>query len=514
MNLALFSKNKFKIAAILLLIIYIAASGSFLLKYPVVNVDEASISSVAWNYHQEGNFASAITEGVFGQNADFHHLTQRLLLIPMRFFGMGLFSIRILSLIFGIILLFLTYFLAKELYDKRTGFLTAAILALTQMFIFVSHEARPDIYAVAFFYAAIYFFIKGRKNTRYSPILMLSCGLAASLIISLHANGLIVILSVAGLFIFEFKHLFFKKTAFWYYVAGLGLGVIYYSLDNIYPNPRNYFEIARYFAMVDHRLPILNPFSAIRLEVQRYTTYFTGVRIIESVLFSASLLFALLRRKKSDWIILYLIISLVLGFTLLVSNKLSYYLIYLYPLLAILLARMLNDLIFQDGNRNKLKVMAGIALSVFIATYFSYNFLYIFQGYKNYDYYGSISKIQQKIPSKAKILALPNYWIGLNKNPFVSSYVLTWMNYFYNRSLTDSLSRIKPDYIIVDESQKSYLVDKNYFPKKGSINIHTPLYNLPKKEFCDLLAKRAKLIYKFNDRYAGEIDIYRFDWKN
>lgn len=116
------------------------------------------------------------------------------------FFGFSEISVRLPSVIFGVGTVVLTYFLGKNLFNKKIGIIASLLLAVSPLHVYYSQEAR--MYSLATFSVALfsYFFIgllNGKKWAfvcySLSGILVLYSDYVAYLIFPAHFLFLVVI---------------------------------------------------------------------------------------------------------------------------------------------------------------------------------------------------------------------------------------------------------------------------------------------------------------------------------
>lgn len=83
-------------------------------------------------------------------------------------FSFGEFIIRLPSVIFGLLTVFLTYLIGKKLYSKNIGLIAAIFLSLAPLHIYYSQEAR--MYSLAAFAVALsnYFFLTLIRNEKFA----------------------------------------------------------------------------------------------------------------------------------------------------------------------------------------------------------------------------------------------------------------------------------------------------------------------------------------------------------
>ncbi len=93
-------------------------------------------------------------------------------------FGFSELSVRLPSLIFGVLTIFITFLIGKELLGKKTGLLAALLLTVAPLHIYYSQEARMYSFAAFTATLATLFLIKFLKGKRWSRIgYLLSVGL-------------------------------------------------------------------------------------------------------------------------------------------------------------------------------------------------------------------------------------------------------------------------------------------------------------------------------------------------
>ena len=75
-------------------------------------------------------------------------------------FGTSEIALRIPSIIFGIITVYIIYLIGKKLFDKKVGLLSSLLLATSGLHIYYSQEARMYSLATMLVSASIYFFLE------------------------------------------------------------------------------------------------------------------------------------------------------------------------------------------------------------------------------------------------------------------------------------------------------------------------------------------------------------------
>ena len=92
-------------------------------------------------------------------------------------FGFSEFAARFWSAILGIIGVVVVYFFGREVFDRLAGFTAALILASTPHWVLQSRNGTLDIMAASFVILTLYFFWKARKEPRFWKISGIFLGL-------------------------------------------------------------------------------------------------------------------------------------------------------------------------------------------------------------------------------------------------------------------------------------------------------------------------------------------------
>ncbi|HEX9757372.1 MAG TPA: glycosyltransferase family 39 protein [Nitrospiria bacterium] len=113
--------------------------------------------------------------------APFHHY---LLSIPIGIFGIDYFSMRLNSILFGLLTIFIIYLLGKEISNPQIAILAALILSVSSLFSQFSLSGRMYITYAAFYTLSMYFFymgfIKGRVVSKWLAIFFMAATMLSS----------------------------------------------------------------------------------------------------------------------------------------------------------------------------------------------------------------------------------------------------------------------------------------------------------------------------------------------
>lgn len=100
----------------------------------------------------------------------------------MYIFGVSLLVIRLVSLLLTIATIMLTYFLAKELYDRETGFLAALVLLSFRHILYVGVAANPEMWVTFFFALALLLTLRLLRTPTYQLSLATGISIGAGLL--------------------------------------------------------------------------------------------------------------------------------------------------------------------------------------------------------------------------------------------------------------------------------------------------------------------------------------------
>lgn len=109
----------------------------------------------------------------------------------IRIFGTSEFSLRLPSVIAGVISVFLTYRIGDELFGRRTGLISSFILAISPLHIFYSQEARHYGFSVFFTLLSVVYFLKLLKNG-YGKITYICYVAATAALLYTHIFGVFI----------------------------------------------------------------------------------------------------------------------------------------------------------------------------------------------------------------------------------------------------------------------------------------------------------------------------------
>ena len=127
----------------------------------------------------------------------------------IKLFSPTLFNLRLLSLIFGVLSIFLLYKVGVDLLNRAVGLISSIILSLSVFHVYFSQEVRSYSFVVALILLSFFLFIRLVKQPK--PILVVLSIFANVLLVYTHFLGWFIVLSQTVFYIFRFP---FDKKRF------------------------------------------------------------------------------------------------------------------------------------------------------------------------------------------------------------------------------------------------------------------------------------------------------------
>lgn len=130
-----------------------------------------------------------------------------------KFFGDSIVTARLLSVISGLLAIYIIYILLNEFKLKKEGLIASFLLSVNFFHIYYSQEARPYSLLVLFTLLSFLYFIKTLKKQSWKNFLLY--GLFSGLMINFHLFGVTIIFSqglVVAFYLFTNKELLNKRN--------------------------------------------------------------------------------------------------------------------------------------------------------------------------------------------------------------------------------------------------------------------------------------------------------------
>ena len=477
-----------------------------LTRFPPIFIDESWYSNVVWNWLTTGENADTLHSGM-PVTLRWPYLGNLPLLLSFALFDLGFFQARLVSWLFGVLLLLLTFIAGRQSFIALTGGLAALLLALSPVYAQASHYARPDIFLAA---TGMLSFILVNHSIKYDRIWVhFIAGLIIGVSIDIHQNALLYAMGLSAIYLYTYRKSVLRQTATWMFVAGGLVGVSYYLIVSILPNLGDTLNFYRFSFVNSHPIPVmsLNPIVLLESALDEIGRYKFLDNSLDFVLIGASIVYLLIRRQKADMVYLVFVGTVFSSFVLLAGNKHDIYAILLYPYFIIMVAEVFINFIrsTRDNILGYAFVLTVLALTIFSS---AYHLARSAQSSRGYNYEAITDQIKQVIPKDARVVALPEWWLGMHDYDYKSILGLSFYNLSNGYNLVEGLEAIHPDILIVEDDLRGLLVDQGYFIANSGFD----LYKMPRTEFQDFLSARGEMILDFRDDWHGRFQIYSINW--
>lgn len=379
-------------------IIYTAIQLFFLTKYPIITSDEIVYTEPSWNFLHTGRFASYLYPNLGGDyelSSVIQHGTIPLFCHAFFFKLLGLnpWSLRMTPFLSGLLLLVLIYKICERLLPqggKTTAFpfYITAMLALSHVFVFASHSARPDGMVALFVAGSLYALL------RESPLI---AGLIAGMAMEVHVAGIIAPVALLGLAVGVRA----KLKDYAPILLGVILGWGAWFVSHVAIDPDLFFRQMQSFGI------LASPGVA---EWHRWVDFFWVGAYHRNMIFLVLLIWTMTQAFRVERYrpILGIIIGCMAGF-LVVPSKNPQYIIFVFPYFLLLFGAFVQHVWNSEKPiKWRLAVFMTAALPLFMLAENVEMFKFWRCSYTKF-----IEKVKSVVPRGSTVLASNAYWPGL-----------------------------------------------------------------------------------------------------
>lgn len=349
-------------AALLYLTLILATSVLTITAYPLMHIsDEGWTANVGQTFVAEGVVHSRIHQGIFGVPQRFVPLGN---VLPGYWFeaaGSGLFQARLISFFGGLLLLALTFTIARQMgFGDDASLLAVCALASSYPFWLTSHFFRLDVYLALVGMTALYCYGRSHRGSAWAFI----AGLLLSLGVELHQNALVLCTAAGGLMIFgviarsiRLRHLSLKPPEVYFVIGGVCGAGLFLAL-HVLPDPELFMRQFRNGGSWRAELTSASLGGIFRVLVEMVSKFWQASPL-GLIVCGTALISATFNPKARLGLTLSALILLALNFLL--PSYLEYYAILIMPLLALLVGMELRRH-FGDNYALSLVVCAAMVL--------------------------------------------------------------------------------------------------------------------------------------------------------
>ncbi|HEV2802712.1 MAG TPA: glycosyltransferase family 39 protein [Pyrinomonadaceae bacterium] len=293
-----------------------------------------------------------------------------------RLFGVTEFWSRAASAFSGIGLVLLTYLLGRRLYDARTGLLSALLLLTTYHFVSFSRFGTTDVMLTCFTYLALYAFVRLRTGGR--ALWWYAVWLASALaLMTKGAGGLLAPAAIIFALLFDARRADVLSTRhFWFALLAAALCVAPWHVL-MYARHGEAFvsEYVGYHVLARIRTPLEGHAPGYLFYVLKIIDGFFPWSLLTPFAVVSSVRENLRGDARSR--LLLIVAALVFMTYTLVQSKLVWYIVPIYPALALLVAAFVLKLYRAAVRRPKLKFAAGLLVALLLVAGGVYTFLLV-----------------------------------------------------------------------------------------------------------------------------------------
>ena len=312
-----------------------------LLQTPPPFVDEGIYGGWAWAWLHTGHPFGMPATDAFERHDYYPWTAVAFYALSMAVFGAHLVALRIVSLLFGLLLLGVIYVLGARLIGLRGGLFATGILAFTPSFVYSGHLARVDIMAATCGFGAIALYLSAPQARRIPPAVL--AGLLIDGALSMHPNAVIYAPVIFALYLLDYGRGVLRRPGLWGFVAGLGAGGLGFLASQILPWADPAAVLARLGTGAGRTPPMFRLDPAVWLE----SLTGTGVLLVVGLTFWLFLLVAAVvvlarTRTRAARRLLVILGGLLLQSVLVFSIHPIHYAILVVPAAALVIAAFLD----------------------------------------------------------------------------------------------------------------------------------------------------------------------------
>lgn len=479
-----------------------------LMRYPFPFPDEATLTSRAWNYLSTRHAFGVLDEGIV-EAYDHYWIVYQWLITFLHSFvlrflpGPSLAALRGFSLIMGILLLGVSYILARSLCGKNVAYISVLLLASSRAFYHSAHQVRYDILAALLAYSSLTLVV---LDTRKRFWVGLAAGMVTGLAVETHLNALIFPPVIGIVYLISSGRSFYKNPSVWGYALGGCVGLIYYLGLHYFPDPQTAVSINA-LAFGSSKQPPLFSFDGGKI----LFGFLDGFKLLlvasGSMVFLAPLAIRPLLnlRSREGYILLGGNAVLFVTSGLIMPSKMGHYSIYLAPAFLILVAYYLK-IFFTLPWRGRVQdfamrvlvwgmTLGGVALGISAILPDQYA-----------DYQIIQADINSSIRPDDTVMGVQTYWLGMPEVKYRSWELLFQYQALHpGATLEEAVDHFGTTIFVIDPELRELIAD-NVAPDSPWFG-----YHLSKQDFDRFIKKRGDLVFYHEYVSRGLYEVYRIE---
>lgn len=404
-----------------------------------------------------------------------------------RLFGAGVVQARLSSILAGLGIVVVTYYLGLELGGLWVAWASALLIACDNFLLITTRSARPEPHTAFFCCLGILlYYISRRKDSAWWSFLA-----AASIGLAINFHPLAVGFAAAGgaLLLLELRFSILRSPRAWAYVLGLVLSVAPYAVWLSYDELHRAAFRETYmlfgspwqsrFAAEVSRLSDFVGLGNQRLPLPFHIPY----RLHIALILAASLIFLF---RKSPRVAGEL--AILLGVNWLwwapMMNKSPRYITMLTPIFALTVGAALV-VAAKDVRWKRAALVVGL---IFGVSQLAGNAIYIYR-YRNADYEAVARRLREIIPASASVYGVTTFYLALHDRQYYA-YVRTPFPY--------AIANLRPQYLILYDR---VMVHGSGFGDDD--------YRELREQATEFVKDHATLAGRVSNEFYGDLEVYR-----
>jgi 4-amino-4-deoxy-L-arabinose transferase-like glycosyltransferase len=424
--------------------------------------------------------------------------------LPMRVLGVNLFSIRISSLLIGILLLLVVFNLALRLYNRRIALCAVAVGGLSAPFLLSAHLGREDILVALLGFGAISLYLGAGDRFSWRAV---GSGLLLGLGFEVHPIAAVYLITVLCMLLWDYRIRFFRVAKSWCVALGVALGGAFYIAQHVLPDPQTYSLMTRVQNVLPQTPPLLT------LDLGTWYDSLVGTLWMSGTLMLPVLLIALLtlaqRMSASDRRLIVIFLCLLLSFTALVLNKPDHYAIVLAPIVWLITGAALDVLSGRIQQRER-------ALPVYVSVVLLGSFLVaaIMTTLSSMapdptdDFDTTLSTINRVLPSDSKPVGLPTWWFARPEAEYINwSSLWSYRTLRPDRSLAESIGDLGATHLILDQRLEEIIAIVPLYRVLGVSDIDPKIYGTS-EDVNSFITDCTRMLTEVSTQTFGAVRVY------
>lgn len=384
-----------------------------------------------------------------------------LMAIMFKFFGVSEYSARFFSAFFGVATIISIYFLGRMLFDEWIGLFSSFVMLTTPLFFTYSRRAMFDVTLTFWVTLAFIFFMKGMKKRNYFILFGISTGIA---VLTKSALGFSPIL-IAIVYLLLLKE--YRKIIDPFFLLGIMSALLvsfpwyFYQYSN---DPEKF---------VNSHLKLLIYKRMFMFESERSSLWYLKILWIYywpwiplAAYSFVRLLINCFKKVNPNTLIVLCWTVVVIGVMSIMNVKKMYYIMPVFPALALLSSVVLNSILAKE-KRKKVFVGGCFILSLLLAiviavTPITLPYDVVNNKYPIIEETWSFAKYARENFPKDEKIVLYRIWLWLMKSTYL---------FYSDRNISASVSDKDSLIDILKKGRVKYcLTKKEFFPELTEIN--------------------------------------------